>query len=234
MRHRLPGYNPLFDDWYFTPDEGWEESRHVFLEAQGFPARFLTQSRWRIAELGFGLGMNLWVLLDSFVALDGPSLSFRSFEAHAPDQDFLALSLSPYSGRFHSLGGLDGILEAYESLRGQGSGWGPERQLLPGVDVQVYWGDALEGLKKIPPEQYFDAWFLDGHDPKKNPGLWSPQIMTEVAGHSRAGTRASTYSAAGQVKRLLREHGFDVRRIPGYGRKRHMCLAHFGEGLYSP
>ena len=36
---------------------------------------------------------------------------------------------------------------------------------------------------------------------------------------------AATYTAAGFVRRALAAGGFEVTRVPGYGRKRHMTRA---------
>ena len=36
---------------------------------------------------------------------------------------------------------------------------------------------------------------------------------------------AATYTAAGFVRRGLEEAGFTVKRVPGFGRKRHMTRA---------
>ncbi len=60
-----------------------------------------------------------------------------------------------------------------------------------------------------------DAWFLDGFAPAKNPELWGAELMAEVAHHTAPEGSAATYTAAGFVR----------RRIPGYGRKRHMTRA---------
>ena len=46
--------------------------------------------------------------------------------------------------------------------------------------------------------------------------------MREVARHTRPGGTFATYTAAGAVRRALDEAGFEVTRVPGYGRKRHM------------
>ena len=67
-----------------------------------------------------------------------------------------------------------------------------------------------------------DAWFLDGFSPAKNPELWAPDLMAEVARHTAPGGTFATYTAAGHVRRALADAGFTVSRQPGFGRKRHM------------
>ena len=70
-----------------------------------------------------------------------------------------------------------------------------------------------------------DAWFLDGFSPAKNPELWEPDLIKAVGQHTRPGGTAATYSAAGHIRRALDEAGFNVTRVPGFGRKRHMTVA---------
>mgnify|MGYP006171741335 CR=1 FL=1 len=88
------------------------------------------------------------------------------------------------------------------------------------MQVQVVIGDARETLPAW--EGMADAWFLDGFSPAKNPELWSPDLMAEVARHTAPGGSFATYTAAGHVRRALADAGFAVERRTGHGRKRHM------------
>ena len=69
-----------------------------------------------------------------------------------------------------------------------------------------------------------DAWFLDGFSPAKNPELWSDSLMAEVGAHTNLHGSFATYTAAGAVRRALQAAGFQVDRLPGHGRKRHMTV----------
>ena len=69
-----------------------------------------------------------------------------------------------------------------------------------------------------------DAWFLDGFSPAKNPELWDETLMQAVADHTAPQGTIATYTAAGFVRRGLDAAGFEVSRISGYGRKRHMTV----------
>ncbi len=62
-----------------------------------------------------------------------------------------------------------------------------------------------------------DAWFLDGFSPAKNPELWAPDLLAEVARHSAPDGTFATYTAAGHVRRALSAAGFTVERRPGFG-----------------
>ncbi|MEM9737116.1 MAG: MnmC family methyltransferase, partial [Pseudomonadota bacterium] len=67
-----------------------------------------------------------------------------------------------------------------------------------------------------------EAWFLDGFAPARNPELWEPDLLAEVARHTAPEGTFATYTAAGHVRRTLEAVGFAVERRPGFGRKRHM------------
>jgi tRNA U34 5-methylaminomethyl-2-thiouridine-forming methyltransferase MnmC len=86
---------------------------------------------------------------------------------------------------------------------------------LPGREVTVRLGDARETLPAW--QGRADAWFLDGFAPAKNPELWEPDLMAEVARHTAPGGTFATYTAAGAVRRALAEAGFSVGRRAGFG-----------------
>lgn len=66
----------------------------------------------------------------------------------------------------------------------------------------------------------FDAWFLDGFAPAKNPAMWSEAVIAQVARLSAPDARLATYSVAGSVRRRLEAAGFAVERKPGFADKR--------------
>ena len=101
-------------------------------------------------------------------------------------------------------------------------GAGQRRVLTEDLDLTVIAGDARHTLALWPGRA--DAWFLDGFAPAKNPEMWEPALLVEVARHTAPGGTFATYSAAGGVRRGLAEAGFAVERVPGFGSKRHMTL----------
>src|SRR5690606_34497440 len=70
-----------------------------------------------------------------------------------------------------------------------------------------------------------DAYFLDGFAPSRNPAMWSPQLMRDLAALGRDGATAATWATAGAVRRALAEAGFEVRKQRGFGTKREMTVA---------
>ncbi|SMX27009.1 tRNA 5-methylaminomethyl-2-thiouridine biosynthesis bifunctional protein MnmC [Pelagimonas phthalicica] len=199
-----------FDDPYFSLENGLAETRHVFLQGNDLPARFT--DGFHIAELGFGTGLNLLAALQMWRDAKTPGqLQFTTFEAFpiSPQEMIRA------QAAFAEVSDIAADLRVY---------WGQTRFETPELRFEMIQGDARETLPLW--QGLADAWFLDGFSPAKNPELWSPELMAEVAAHLAPGGTAATYTAAGHVRRGLVAAGLDVTRIPGYGRKRHMTRAH--------
>jgi len=200
-----------FDDPYFSLDNGLEETRHVFLAGNDLPMRFA--DGFRIAELGFGTGLNMLTAALAWrrAGLEG-QLHMTSFEAYPISADEMTRALAS----FPELGDLRDILAR---------GWAHDTQidLGGGVLLEVIMGDAGTAVPAW--AGAVDAWFLDGFSPAKNPELWGADLMAQVFACTAPGGTAATYTAAGFVRRGLEDAGFDVRRVPGYGRKRHMTRA---------
>lgn len=72
-----------------------------------------------------------------------------------------------------------------------------------------------------------DAWYLDGYAPARNPEMWSPAVLAQVARLSRPGARLATFTAAGAVRRGLAAVGFAVTRRPGFGPKAEALAGHY-------
>ena len=204
--------SPRYGDPYYALDDGLAEARHVFLAGNGLPER-LTPG-FRVAELGTGTGLNLLALARA--AGDIP-VRYTGFEAHPLGRAEMARALA----RFPELGPLAAaLLDA----------WGPGggRARIGAVEAEVIIGDARRTLPRWPGRA--DAWFLDGFAPAKNPELWEPALLAEVARRTAPGGTFATYTAAGAVRRALGAAGFAVERVPGHGRKRHMSRGRLERG----
>lgn len=200
-----------FDDPYFSLGDGLAETRHVFLAGNGLPARF--RPGFHIAELGFGTGLNLLAALLAWRAAGvGGKLRFTSFEAFPMTAAEMARALAAFPEAAAAAGPL---LAAWER--------GARRIETADLSAEIVEGDARATLPRWAGRA--DAWFLDGFAPAKNPDLWTPDLMAEVARHTRPGGTAASYTAAGHVRRGLAAAGFAVDRRPGFGRKRHMIAA---------
>ncbi|MDJ0859249.1 MAG: tRNA (5-methylaminomethyl-2-thiouridine)(34)-methyltransferase MnmD [Dinoroseobacter sp.] len=201
-----------FDDPYFSMADGLAETRHVFLRGNGLPERFKLHQPHHVAELGFGTGLTLAVMRAAYrtTGLDTP-LRFTTFEAFPMPVSDMHKALEHFPEVTKEI---DDILHA---LAG-----GNTAVSAPDLEFTLITGDARETLPNWAGQA--DSWCLDGFSPAKNPELWHPDLLRGVAEHTAPDGTFATYTAAGHVRRALAEAGFEVRRVPGFGRKRHMSV----------
>jgi tRNA U34 5-methylaminomethyl-2-thiouridine-forming methyltransferase MnmC len=197
-----------FDDPYFSLEDGLAETRHTFLAGNDLPARFGTG--FRVAELGFGTGLNMLATLLAFQAASAPGpLHYTSFEAFPMTAEEIARALTAFTETEAAAGD-------FLDLWAQGK----RGFSLGDMHVEVIVGDARETLPRW--EGLADAWYLDGFSPAKNPELWGADLLAAVGDHTAPNGTFATYTAAGFVRRGLEAAGFTVTRRPGFGQKRHM------------
>ncbi len=220
-------HSSAFDDIYFSQQSGTSETEHVFINANNLPKRFADQDPQRpfvIAETGFGTGLNflcarkLWLKAAPktaqlhFISCEKypftPADLKQAHQLFAPDPELASgceqlqkLWPKPVSG-FHRLN-LD-----------QGR-----------IQLTLLYGDATEMLSQL--NAQIDCWFLDGFAPSKNPEMWREELFAQLRRLSHAKTTLATFTCAGLVRRGLKASGFEIRKIPGYGRKREMLCADF-------
>lgn len=216
-----------FDDVYFSNDNGLEETRYVFLEANQLPARFTEHSRdlFVTAESGFGTGLNFLTLWQAFrtFRLAHPDarlkrLHFISFEKFPLTVEDLAAA----HDRWPELAELAQALQSQWPLPFTGC----HRLLLDDgcVTLDLWFGDINDTLSQLDDSasNKVDAWFLDGFAPAKNPDMWTQTLFAGMARLARPGCTLATFTAAGFVRRGLEEAGFTMQKRKGFGRKRDM------------
>lgn len=210
-----------FDDVYFSEDNGLEETRYVFLKGNNLPENWMGKERFVIAETGFGTGLNFLAAWKLFKETARPEqkLNFISFEKFPLDGEEILASLQRWSEEFS--GYLEPLVEMYPLL-------------IPGfhkivLDEQVslilIFDDVNDAIPQV--EGAVDAWFLDGFKPSTNPDMWSDVVFEHMARLSRDGTTFATFTAAGGVRRGLGTHGFEVKKVPGFGSKRDMSIGRY-------
>ena len=209
---RIP-ISQKFDDSYYSLDNGLEEVHHVFLKGNKLPQRL--KDGFKIAELGFGTGLNfLSTLWQWRLKKQKGVLYYTSFEAFPMQPKEMIKAQSEFAE-------LTSIKHEFSSL------WIEllEKGELYGSDyhLQLILGDARRTIKNV--DIKANCWFLDGFSPAKNPELWEKELLNEVYRCTANKGTLSTYSAAGVVRRNLSLAGFEAKRVEGFGRKRHMTIA---------
>lgn len=210
-----------FDDIYFQPQQGLAEKYYVFLEKNRLPQRFAAppENNFRIAELGFGSGLNflLTARLWGETAPETARLTYVSVEKHPiPAADLRRIfSFWPELQKFAAP-----LLEQYPPLL---EGFHHLYFLNGRIRLMLLFGDVAAALPELTGS--FDAWYLDGFSPAKNPAMWAERIFPLIAARTAPGGSLSTFSSAGAVRRGLESVGFAVEKIEGFGVKRDMTVA---------
>jgi len=214
-------FSEAYGDVYHTAAGGIEQARHVFLAGNGLPERWQGRHSFTVLETGFGQGLNFLATWAAWRADPArpKRLHFLSVEKHPFPVADLALLHSHYPE----------VAELAGRLR---ASW---PQLTPGFHrLEFRDGDATllltlafgEAMAMVP--QFLaapEAIYLDGFAPARNPEMWSPQLLREIALLAAPGATAATWAVAGSVRDSLAAAGFQVSKQAGFAAKRQMLLA---------
>lgn len=209
-------YAPDYGDVYHSADGGPGQAEHVFLHGNGLPGRWRGCERFVILELGFGTGLNFLATWAAWQ--DDPAacrrLHYVAVEAHP----FTAADLARLHARWPQFAALGEALRARWPVLTPGL----HRLEFAGgrIVLTLAFGDAERLLPRL--TLTADAFYLDGFDPKKNPGLWSAGLFRRLARLAAPGATLATWCVAGAVRTALAEAGFQCEKRPGFGRKREM------------
>lgn len=223
-----------FGDVYFCKENGLAESRYVFIEHNQLAQRFakLTDfDNFVIAEIGFGTGLNFlssWQLWQTIYQKNpkNQQLHFITTEKFPLTKTDLQTALHVWQTQEPSLSPLiDELINNYPPPLA-----GCHRlQLSSNVILDIWLGDACDNLHKIIVNCSVNAWFLDGFAPSCNDELWSEQLFNQIKRLSTTDTTLATFSVARNVKKNLINHGFQLKKVKGFGKKREMLTAIFAK-----
>ncbi|PKO83944.1 MAG: bifunctional tRNA (5-methylaminomethyl-2-thiouridine)(34)-methyltransferase MnmD/FAD-dependent 5-carboxymethylaminomethyl-2-thiouridine(34) oxidoreductase MnmC [Betaproteobacteria bacterium HGW-Betaproteobacteria-11] len=214
-------FAPAYADVYHSAAGALEQARHVFLAGNDLPARWRqadASAGFVIIETGFGLGLNFLVTWQAWQMAGAPGfLHYVGVEKHPLRHDDLARALA----RFPELEALSAQLVRQWPL------------LVPGfhrlhfaagrVSLTLLFGEAEEQLARLAAR--YDALYLDGFAPARNPAMWSPTLLATLTRLARTTATLATWSVAGEVRRTLEHLGWRLERRPGFASKREMLIA---------
>ena len=218
------------DDRFFQSNV-IDETSEVFIKANNLLERWAEnkQSNFKIAELGFGFGLNFLITAKywyqhnqnskewlDYVSIDCFPLNIKDFKkvvANYPE-------LKEFSDEF------------IEHFPIECNGF--TRVEFPKFRIRLTLiinnvEDALVSLIGNKNNK-FDAWYLDGFDPNKNLSMWSSKVFESLYLLSNKNATFGTYTAAGFVRRGLEENGFKVSRVKGFANKRHRLQGVYKNG----
>lgn len=209
-------YSERFDDVYFAPESGIDESRHVYLDGIRLRERLASPATTihTVGEIGFGVGLNFL-------------LTLREFQAHSrPEQKLYYFSAEQYPVRLDDLSELYSL---YPELAAESAELLAKYPVLtPGIHALRFLGGRVTLYLMLGPAQDMfqqidtpvESWYWDGFAPLKNPDAFSEQLFQVVASKSASGAVGASFTSAGWVRRGLEAAGFEIEKRGGFGRKR--------------
>ena len=222
----VPSYlvNEHYNDRYFDVVNAIEEARHIYFEGSGlfeiFSAMGQGRKVFRIGETGFGAGRVLIALLNFLdnCGIKDLEIVYNSVELHPVTSARMASILGGFRTEVGPL--IDLLVRTYSQVEISRPGW---HQIQLGrpfgkLTLNLWIGEALEMVQALTTP--CDAWFLDGHGPKKNPSIWRRELLMAVGEKTVTGGTCATYTVAGDVRRSLAAAGFSVEQRPGFGGKK--------------
>ncbi|MFN4854779.1 MAG: tRNA (5-methylaminomethyl-2-thiouridine)(34)-methyltransferase MnmD [Bacteroidota bacterium] len=189
------------------------ESQHVFIHSGLLYMRSYGVTSFSIFEVGFGTGLNALLAFITSLEDPGMTIQYRAIEKNPlPEEIYSSLNYPKILNQH-------GMEEAFLHMH-TGK---PQQEICLAdrftlnkynLDVLHYTGDIKHNLV-----------FHDAFSPNIQPELWSSAFFAKTADMMMPDGVLVTYSAAGQVRRNLKDAGFEVEKIPGPPGKREMTRA---------
>ncbi len=159
-------------------------------------------------------------MIDSLSKSESKNINiiYNSVELHPITPDRMALILDSFkekAGQFINL-----LINEYKTIDISKPGLHQLKLKLSfgNIILNLWLGEALEMVNNLTIP--CDAWFLDGHGPKKNPLMWRAELLKSIGDKTVTGGTFATFTVAVEVTRALINAGFVPEQFPGFGRKR--------------
>ena len=199
---------PEMDEHYHSVNGAVQESCHVFIEAG---LHHLERGEITILEIGFGTGLNAFLTLLDAEACQR-KIHYCSIELYPLGTDVIE---SLNYGEMLCAGRKD-VFHALHQAE-----WNVAVQVTEFFELHKIQGDS--NTCALPDR--IDLIYFDAFAPDKQPEMWNQEIFNRLYTHTTEGGVLVTYCAKGVVRRMMKEAGYSVERIPGPPGKREMLRA---------
>lgn len=203
-------YVPELDETYHSRNGAIQESTYVYKQ-MGLEEAAKATNTLHILEIGFGTGLNAWLTL---IASQNSNLNIHYH------------TLEPYPLPYELITGLNytkqypsEFAEAFSAIHE--APWESENTIYPSFILHKH----QITLADFIPDKKYNLIYFDAFGPDKQPEMWQAANLTKLYLCLNNGGIWVTYAAKGEVKRNLKQIGFEVQRLPGPPMKRHMLRA---------
>jgi tRNA 5-methylaminomethyl-2-thiouridine biosynthesis bifunctional protein len=219
----------LFDDVYGAAQGRFAQAQAVFLHGCELPQSWQQRTHYTILELGFGLGTNFIATL----------AAWRDDPARSDCLDYIGIEGFPVTRAQLASASLDVEQALFSALCAQWPEPPEPDQPKPGFYLLEFFSgkvrlvlvlhEVMKALVEL--NVRADAVYLDGFAPKKNPQMFSSEVLRGLRRQLAQNAKLASYSVSGALRRELTELGFSVARMPGFAGKKARLQAVLPTGL---
>jgi tRNA U34 5-methylaminomethyl-2-thiouridine-forming methyltransferase MnmC len=206
---------PELNEHYHSTFGAMTESVHVFVR-NGLDC-FAGNSEISIFEAGFGTGLN--ALLTALRALR-MGMKVRYFALEKYPVDPLMVDQLNYPQLLKDTeNDAEGLFSAVHHAE-----WETMTEIHPFFHLKKMKGDLCFFI----PGENYDLIYFDAFAPDKQPEMWTDDILHRLVSAMKPGGIFTTYCVKGSVKRILKDCGLSVEKLPGPPGKREILRGRKG------
>ena len=203
---------PELNEHYHSTYGALTESLHVFIRS-GLDC-FAGRNEISIFETGFGTGLNALLTALSAVKL-GMKVWYFALEKYPVDPQIVK-QLNYSQLLKNTENDVERLFSAIHE-----ADWERMTEIHPFFHLKKMKGDMCSFI----PDAIYDLVYFDAFAPDKQPEMWTGEIMKRLVLAMKPGGIFTTYCVKGSVKRILKDCGLTVEKLPGPPGKREILRA---------
>lgn len=193
-------YLEEMDEHFHSVYGAVNESRFVYIEAA---FNQCAKPRIKVLELGFGTGLNAYL-----TSLEG--------EKRQVEVDYVALEKYPLPETLYGQLNYSPEIKAFHE-----AAWEEPVAISPSFTLTKIETD----FNAFAYPGRYDVVYYDAFAPDKQPEVWNQSLFDLLFSSMNTGGILTTYCAKGSIRRMMKQSGFRVERLPGPPGKREMLRA---------
>ena len=185
---------PELAEHYHSTKGARTESQHVFID---MGMKHSLREELRILEVGFGTGLNAFLSLlaatETHKKVHYTAIELYPLPWNVVDE--LQYTPNPLFGKLHT------------------TPWETDNEITASFTLLKRNTDftSFGYTNELP----FDVVYFDAFAPEKQPEMWEQSLFDTLYPAMNNGGILTTYCAKGSIRRMLRQSGFTVERLPG-------------------